>query len=407
MADAKEANIEEDLMSAFRWLLCGDQPGADGNWEDITKSQDYEAREGAPHRKTSEGIAPALTRAGRAGILRMLRGGMGHCRGDALHLALKKRVWRPRMHATAKNRLKSCSPRRKRDRGASRYQQPGLRAPKSGLFGAVALDFTGPLPRTERGNRCILVAAEYATGWSIAKALPTNLFTDAMQFLHENRIARTAMPAIALSDNGSQFAARSAQEYAKQNGMRWSFVDTYDPQGNGKVERFMRTLKDGLVRAICDDEKSWDLKIEEVAKGYRIRHTREHPSPYHLMFGTEPARINAPTDQHAKHQKDEQRRAIEAAHAMLERQKNKEPIGDMPRERYKVGDRALLARSKRQMAGRSELALRWAGPHCIKDADPPRRKLRATDNRSSKYWTHERRLQPYCAGTATPQEGPM
>ena len=114
------------------------------------------------------------------------------------------------------NYVKSCSPCRKRVSSTLASSQSGLQAPISGLFYTISLDFTGLLPKTERGNLYELVGIEHLTWWPHKKALPTCLSTDVIDLLHSSFMSRATVPRVILSNNGSQSTALSTQEYGKE-----------------------------------------------------------------------------------------------------------------------------------------------------------------------------------------------
>jgi transposase InsO family protein len=63
--------------------------------------------------------------------------------------------------------------------------------------------------------------------------------------------ARERFPGVTpriISDNGPQFLARDFKEFLRLGGMTHVKTSPYDPQSNGKIERFHRTLKGDGIR---------------------------------------------------------------------------------------------------------------------------------------------------------------
>ena len=72
-------------------------------------------------------------------------------------------------------------------------------------FQRIGIDIVGPLPRTERDNRYIVVATEYLTKWPEAKALKEADAASVAEFIYNDIICRHGCPEIILSDRGTHF----------------------------------------------------------------------------------------------------------------------------------------------------------------------------------------------------------
>ncbi len=75
------------------------------------------------------------------------------------------------------------------------------------LFYEVALDTTGPLPKTKSGNKYILVAIDHYSKWCEAKAVTNHGARMAAMFLEDEIIYRYGFPKFVLTDNGGEWAA--------------------------------------------------------------------------------------------------------------------------------------------------------------------------------------------------------
>src|ERR1044071_7460079 len=54
----------------------------------------------------------------------------------------------------------------------------------------VGIDFIGPLPETEKGNKYIITAINYFTKWPEARAVPAATAQVAVEFLYEEIVCR-------------------------------------------------------------------------------------------------------------------------------------------------------------------------------------------------------------------------
>ena len=95
-----------------------------------------------------------------------------------------------------------------------------------------ALDFVGPLPKTQKGNQYILTAMDLGTDWTIAQAAP-----------HRSREVVVAMlryvltthgkPLRILTDNGEEFTSYLVQNVLRRFGIEHQHTTPYHPQTNG------------------------------------------------------------------------------------------------------------------------------------------------------------------------------
>ena len=329
----------------------------------------------------------------RPQLLRCMHDENGHYDTDATYLLLRGRVWWPRLYQSVRDYVSRClSCRRRRPLGPDRPPAP-LCAPISGLWHTISIDFAGPLPRTPRQNRFILVAVEHVTRWPVARAFPNALSSVVTTFLEENIIQPYEIPRMILSDNGPQFISQHTLSFARAQGIRWSTTSPYNPRGNGRVERMVRTLKDSLAKLVEDHVHNWDLHLATAVRGYRIRPTREHPSPYFMLFGTAPRVL--PSDAAAPNIVVPDLRAIETAQAATHRQREHRAGTSAPPPRFQVGDRVLLARTADRNRHDRKLNLKWDGPFTVSAREPPLYTLADQDGRRLRAPVNESRLQLY------------
>ena len=66
------------------------------------------------------------------------------------------------------------------------------------------------------------------------------------------------------ADNALYFKASPVQDLCKEFGIRQSFSSPFYPQGNGKAERAIRTVKDMLFCAMKEKGRVWPNLLTEV-----------------------------------------------------------------------------------------------------------------------------------------------
>ena len=120
-------------------------------------------------------------------------------------------------------------------------------------FERIAMDIVGPLPRSRKGNRFILVICDYATRFP--EAIP--LRTIEAEKIAEELImvfSRFGIPKEILSDQGTNFMSQLLKELYRLMKIHPIRTSPYHPQTDGLVERFNKTLKSLLRKFIKEGD---------------------------------------------------------------------------------------------------------------------------------------------------------
>ena len=118
-------------------------------------------------------------------------------------------------------------------------------------FQRVAIDLSGPMPRTGKGNAYVLCVVDYATRYPEAVPLKNIEAATVAEALFEI-YSRMGFPEEAVTDQGSQFTSDLYKEMCKFEGVERHTTSPYHPQSNGLVERFNRSFKH-ILRKLCQD----------------------------------------------------------------------------------------------------------------------------------------------------------
>lgn len=97
------------------------------------------------------------------------------------------------------------------------------------------IDIVGPLPRCQRGNRCILTIQCSFTKWAEAYAIPNQLATTCAKVLVKNWICQYGVPDSIHSDQGRNFAFQVFEEMCHLLNINKTWSTAYHPEGNGQV----------------------------------------------------------------------------------------------------------------------------------------------------------------------------
>ena len=159
------------------------------------------------------------------------------------------------------------------------------------LIDRIALDIVGPLPKTSRGHRYILVIVDYATRYPEAlplRAATTKAVAKELMLL----FSRVGIAREVLTDQGSCFMSRVMKELLSLLQVKQLRTSVYHPQTDGLVERFNKTLKQMLKKAMDTDGKNWDQLLPHVL--FTIREVPQAStgfSPFELLYGRRPRGI--------------------------------------------------------------------------------------------------------------------
>ena len=158
----------------------------------------------------------------------------------------------------------------------------------------IAVDILGPLPRTNKGNRYLLVVGDYFSKWAEAIPIRDQEATTVANKLVDRVISILGVPMEIHSDQGSNFESQVFKEMCKLLGLHKTRTTSLRPQSDGMVERFNATIENMLASFVSDNQKDWDEYIFLLMMAYRAAvHETTKVSPYEMMFGRT---INLPID---------------------------------------------------------------------------------------------------------------
>ena len=198
---------------------------------------------------------------------------------------LKTRYYWPQMHNDVKAHIDACEPCQLGKPPTKNKEIHPIITERP--FERVGIDFVGPLPETEEGNRFIIVAIDYFTKWPEAKAVKKHDAKTTARFIYEEIICRHGAVEILHSDRGTEFINETITHLTRKFGIKHSKSTPYYPQANGQVERFNRTLVNSL-RKMTEGQRDWDEFIAPTLFAYRTTpQTTIKISPFMVTYGRE------------------------------------------------------------------------------------------------------------------------
>ena len=213
----------------------------------------------------------------------------GHPGGRRLYHFLKRNFYWPSMsldcYGVSRNCVQCARNRVRLRRGSKEMQLFPAQRPLE----CVAIDILGPLIKSERGYRFVLVITDRFS--KLVRTVPmkkVSAFAVAQAFVRE-WVFTYGPPAFVLSDNGSQFKAKFFQNVCRILSVQNLFTTTYHPQTNGQAERFNRTILDGIRTFVGDHPRDWDIYTDVLTYSYNsMVHRMTKFTPFELVLSRPP-----------------------------------------------------------------------------------------------------------------------
>ena len=211
------------------------------------------------------------------------------------HLGFKKSLSRIRqnyywfkMRDSVRNYVRACSVCGARKRPPKLPRAPLKNYHQGSPLDRIAMDILGPFPKSEKGNKYILVVGDTFTKWIEAYPIPDQCSpTIANKFVHEF-ISRYGVPFEVHTDQGRSFESSLFQDVCKILETHKTRTSSYHPQSNGFIERFNQTLVNMISAYVSKHQHDWDANLNLLTAAYRSSvHETTGFSPNYLMLGRE------------------------------------------------------------------------------------------------------------------------
>lgn len=129
---------------------------------------------------------------------------------------------------------------------------------------------------------------DYFTKWVECVAVPDMEAKITANVLIESWISRYGVPWELHSDQGKGFDSELIRELCNLLGVNKSQTTPYRPQSDGMCERFMRFLKNTMLRLIQNGQTRWEETVPWIMLSYRCsEHAVTGYSPARCLFGNE------------------------------------------------------------------------------------------------------------------------
>src|SRR5436305_374185 len=343
----------------------------------VAEVDKFVLEDGVLHRKVKEGVvAPYIDFQFRGDLMQKMHDQYGHLSYANLVNVLESRAWWPTIEKDIRQFIAACPNCQvhQRQHGSQEREHARLLAdPIIQPFQRWGIDLIGRLPKTMDGNRWIITAIDYATGWPIAKAIPVATEDAIAEFIYNEIYLHYGAPQEIFTDGGKNLWGGVVQKYLEKIKTLHKGTSPYHPRTNGKVERLNGIIGNMLGKLLFNKPtKLWDLYLDQALFACRVRtHTTTKTSPFYLLYGRQPHLLGdynfalsaeAPAADHEERFKPLQSARQEAAIATYERAiKDKNFRDDLVVPHTLEEGQWVLVRHERPQ----KFEAKWFGPYQV------------------------------------------
>lgn len=210
---------------------------------------------------------------------------MGHPGIVRMKRILRELYWWPNMDKEIEYTCKTCTACQQSEKSTACLPKVPATLPQAERSGQLfSIDIAGPFHTAPMHQRFLVVLLDHFSGYPEVLATQNIQCRTIIKWLHE-QFSRYGNPEKLLSDNGPQFISEEFEDFLRSRDIEHLRTPVYNPQSNGKVERFNRFLKFGL-QAYAESQTEWKIAIEDLLSQYRATAARPGlKSPAEMFLG--------------------------------------------------------------------------------------------------------------------------
>jgi len=288
---------EEQYGAMIKWLEDGIRPHDEDTWEWISMHEDrYVIQDGllkyvevvSRGKSCTVNTMVVVPRSKVFGLIAKCHESPligAHQGTKRLYPKIRERFWWPRMYTDIEEQVASCTICMSVGKATAKKSKIGGHGVGGNPFEYIAMDLLS-LPVSYLGNKYAMVVMDYHSRYAMVAPLKTKEASEVAQTLLEKVIMVYGPPQKLLTDNGGEFKNKIMQQLCQSLKIKKKFTSPYNPQADGMVERFNRTLVRMLACYIEPNQRNWDLVLPMMVYAYNTTSCSAHGlSPFEIVFG--------------------------------------------------------------------------------------------------------------------------
>ena len=158
--------------------------------KNIEKENKYEIKDGQLYKKKWDKLLKVIRRYEFEELMYLFHDHKlsAHFGIQTTYEKIKERYYWKGIQKDVETYVKSCDQCQRRGKPIGKHELHPIQVKEP--FYQIGIDIVGPLSRTEKGNKYIVVAIDYFTKWPEAKALPEATAKEVSTFILEDIICR-------------------------------------------------------------------------------------------------------------------------------------------------------------------------------------------------------------------------
>ena len=239
-------------------------------------------------RKSKEGVQLVVPEEFKKLVYEELHEKMGHLGAKRVIQLAQTRFYWPHMAREIHHYVENVCQCVKKKKPWKEQQAPLHRITTSEPFELVGIDYLH-LDRAVGGYEYLLVVVDHFTHFAQVYPTKNKSGRAAADKIFNNFVLKFGFPKFLHHDQGKEFENKLFQRLQEMAGVEASRTTPYHPQGNGKVERFNRTIVNMLKTLEEKEKRRWADHVDKLVFAYNCtRNDTTTFSPFYLMFGRSP-----------------------------------------------------------------------------------------------------------------------
>ena len=295
--EIKRAQEEDAVVSVvIPWILSGTEPSR-AERRDLGVSEKALVnqlkrlevnQQGIIVRRGKNGVQVVVPEEYKKLVYAELHERMGHLGANRVVQLAQERFYWPHMSRDIHHYVENVCQCVKRKRPRREQRAPMQHIMTSEPFELVGIDYMH-LDRAVGGYEYLLVVVDHFTHFAQVYPTKNKSGRTAADKIFNNFVLRYGFPKTLHHDQGGEFENKLFQRLQELSGVEASRTTPYHPQGNGKVERFNRTIINMLKTMQSKEKTRWKDHVDKLVFAYNCtRNDTTTFSPFYLLFGRSP-----------------------------------------------------------------------------------------------------------------------